>query len=646
MSPKSETRHSHPAPGLAIGIETPPSSTRSESSSGGSTSSLSNNLINCDQDQQSSSAFNVLDQEYGAATQISRLTPSPGTESPIADTQATDASSTRQPQCIAIATRTGVCIKISSIPPSSSPLPSSRGLTSHDDADHCLTSSVAGSGVTVSPLPADLPASVTGSSGMSLLKPTSVSVKLKGNSQSGDSTPTTKKSKKNASSSLSSSQTPGKEKLLPCKDRQYDPNKHCGVRTESVDKACTRSLTCKTHSLTLRRQVEGRSKSFDDLLEEHRQAKEEALRLAGKEVKLTKKQMKQREQEAKKAFAAQQKTDPKNTALVSVLSPASSSRPSPACSPSVVPSNRSSGQVQNLPAPISSPVSVKQSLQNNLNAKIKRKAKEETEQQKSSQITHSAELRTSEINSNGCDFEPQVQSSMRTSANQPLVLRQPEKNSRFEGPDGIEYLKHPPRPLAVNTYNARVRKLGSSRSLLEPFSISSRSYSRGSDYAYAVMGKMLQMTSQENKVTTSITVGANSVTHGVKNKKKKLSSSSSSGNFSSNSNGPTLKLPAVDVTLCGTPSPALSVSETDSNIGSSDKECNVNGTSVRKKAVSRAGVSAPYLTALLESRVGSSSPLPFSLDLNGSTASASATSVQRNNTSTNNNGLASPMKLI
>ncbi|KAL1487317.1 hypothetical protein MTO96_008099 [Rhipicephalus appendiculatus] len=49
-------------------------------------------------------------------------------------------------------------------------------------------------------------------------------------------------------------------KLLPCKDREYDPNKHCG-----------------THSLTLRRAVAGRRKNFDELLSEHRATKEAAL---------------------------------------------------------------------------------------------------------------------------------------------------------------------------------------------------------------------------------------------------------------------------------------------------------------------------------------------------------------------------------
>lgn len=40
-------------------------------------------------------------------------------------------------------------------------------------------------------------------------------------------------------------------------------------------KPCTRSLTCKTHSLSLRRGVPGRLKGFDDLLAENRAAKEQ-----------------------------------------------------------------------------------------------------------------------------------------------------------------------------------------------------------------------------------------------------------------------------------------------------------------------------------------------------------------------------------
>eukprot|EP00118_Oscarella_pearsei_P006785 m.31466 g.31466 ORF g.31466 m.31466 type:complete len:705 (+) comp31492_c0_seq10:16-2130(+) len=55
------------------------------------------------------------------------------------------------------------------------------------------------------------------------------------------------------------------------RDFGYDPNRHCGVRMPDQKRHCHRSLTCKTHSLGLRRKVPGRRKPFDDLLTEHRQ---------------------------------------------------------------------------------------------------------------------------------------------------------------------------------------------------------------------------------------------------------------------------------------------------------------------------------------------------------------------------------------
>ncbi|KAG7454556.1 hypothetical protein MATL_G00260910 [Megalops atlanticus] len=61
--------------------------------------------------------------------------------------------------------------------------------------------------------------------------------------------------------------------------RVFDPNKHCGVVDPESKKPCTRSLTCKTHSLTHRRAVPGRGKHFDSLLAEHKgRAKEKAGR--------------------------------------------------------------------------------------------------------------------------------------------------------------------------------------------------------------------------------------------------------------------------------------------------------------------------------------------------------------------------------
>lgn len=52
--------------------------------------------------------------------------------------------------------------------------------------------------------------------------------------------------------------------------RVFDPNKHCGVLDPETKRPCTRSLTCKTHSLTHRRAVPGRRKHFDILLAEHK----------------------------------------------------------------------------------------------------------------------------------------------------------------------------------------------------------------------------------------------------------------------------------------------------------------------------------------------------------------------------------------
>ncbi|XP_053572537.1 ataxin-7-like protein 1 isoform X2 [Bombina bombina] len=53
-------------------------------------------------------------------------------------------------------------------------------------------------------------------------------------------------------------------------EREFDPNKHCGVLDPETKKPCTRSLTCKTHSLNHRRAVPGRKKQFDILLAEHK----------------------------------------------------------------------------------------------------------------------------------------------------------------------------------------------------------------------------------------------------------------------------------------------------------------------------------------------------------------------------------------
>uniref|UniRef100_A0A3P9MJZ5 Ataxin-7-like protein 1 n=1 Tax=Oryzias latipes TaxID=8090 RepID=A0A3P9MJZ5_ORYLA len=65
--------------------------------------------------------------------------------------------------------------------------------------------------------------------------------------------------------------------------RVFDPNKHCGVQDPETKRPCTRSLTCKTHSLTHRRAVPGRKKQFDLLLAEHKEQTKEREALKEKE---------------------------------------------------------------------------------------------------------------------------------------------------------------------------------------------------------------------------------------------------------------------------------------------------------------------------------------------------------------------------
>ena len=54
--------------------------------------------------------------------------------------------------------------------------------------------------------------------------------------------------------------------------REYHPDKHCGVWDSEGSRNCTRALTCKSHSVLLKRKVEGRCKSFDELLVAHKKA--------------------------------------------------------------------------------------------------------------------------------------------------------------------------------------------------------------------------------------------------------------------------------------------------------------------------------------------------------------------------------------
>lgn len=572
---------------------------------------------------------------------MSRFTPSPApADCPVLHAPAATAS-------------TGLCINISSMSITSS---SSSSLSStHVNNDHCShtsSSPSSESALSVVTISAQQQQQDCHSSGVSLLKPMATnSVKLKAVSGGlsttntlaagspltpaatvPSSTPSASRSKSGRKASTGSAlSNQQKEKLLPCKDRQYDPDKHCGVQTDSMDKACTRSLTCKTHSLTARRQVTSRSKPFDDLLEEHRVAKEEALRLAGKEVKLTKKQIRQREQDAKKA----QKQDGKQ----SITSPGSSCRPSPASSPSLsAPSRHLSSSSQPLPSP-GAPAAASQStssaqsaaciaklsLQSNLTARIKRKEKEELDQQQYQlQQQLNSDLRVkveSELP------PPPPLTPIRDNGTFPLILRPAEKQTRFEGPDGIHYISHPPRPLAVNTYNTRFRNLTNSRSM-DPFSISSSLYSRSVDPTYAALGKLFQLNSQENSVSITMNTSSSSSVpqqSTSKSKKKKSSANISTSNNNSvtglkqKSGGTSGSIQSSDLDASGN-SPLVTNCLTSgkkstvvSSTGTTTKSSTDQTSSSRKRPAAVAAVAAktsyPTLKSMLDARLSPTSCL-------------------------------------
>ncbi|XP_051270415.1 ataxin-7 [Dicentrarchus labrax] len=73
--------------------------------------------------------------------------------------------------------------------------------------------------------------------------------------------------KKQDSSSSASSRRHLNKKVT---EREFNADIHCGVVDMTSRKPCTRSLTCKTHSLSQRRAVPGRRKRFDTLLAEHK----------------------------------------------------------------------------------------------------------------------------------------------------------------------------------------------------------------------------------------------------------------------------------------------------------------------------------------------------------------------------------------
>lgn len=80
----------------------------------------------------------------------------------------------------------------------------------------------------------------------------------------------TQKSMNVTSSQMQIQKETFKKQLSP---KKFDPDKHCGVLLVDQNKPCTRSLSCKKHSINLRRQVIGRSKPFSELFKTHRDEK-------------------------------------------------------------------------------------------------------------------------------------------------------------------------------------------------------------------------------------------------------------------------------------------------------------------------------------------------------------------------------------
>ena len=72
------------------------------------------------------------------------------------------------------------------------------------------------------------------------------------------------------------------ERSIPKDEKAYQPKKkkkkdqqatvnldiHCGVQLD-MEGVCTRSISCKVHSIPMKRKVEGRSASYDILHQEH-----------------------------------------------------------------------------------------------------------------------------------------------------------------------------------------------------------------------------------------------------------------------------------------------------------------------------------------------------------------------------------------
>ncbi|KAF8892105.1 SCA7, zinc-binding domain-containing protein [Infundibulicybe gibba] len=115
--------------------------------------------------------------------------------------------------------------------------------------------------------------------------------------------------KRRASLSPSDPSLPPKKKPKPLTKGRYkgpvDYDKQCGVINDR-NLPCSRSLTCKTHSMGAKRAVQGRSKKYDELLVEWQRANNpNYVEPVKKETKAEKKEKREKEKLEKKRLAAE-----------------------------------------------------------------------------------------------------------------------------------------------------------------------------------------------------------------------------------------------------------------------------------------------------------------------------------------------------
>lgn len=89
----------------------------------------------------------------------------------------------------------------------------------------------------------------------------------------------------NAAAVASSGNSSGRSDRKPL--REYHPDKHCGVWDGDTKRHCTRALTCKSHSVLLKRKIDGRSKPFDELVVAHKKAQAAAAAAAAAASSIT-----------------------------------------------------------------------------------------------------------------------------------------------------------------------------------------------------------------------------------------------------------------------------------------------------------------------------------------------------------------------